>query len=902
MLKILLFLLIVQQECSSQINAKRYETSDSRLPQSKPEIKDSFNTAAVVALVILGLLLLLGITAYYLRRNPTLAAWWQKINKRAYMPLQMNGNSVPGPSGFQPNENQLCEEHSQSLSDGDKQLLASMGDHGAKRNAHGSATVTHIDSKNSNHTIEGNRKAYSRPLSLIFDGINTTNITKFISRLLMRGKQKSQREIESLPLLNEQSDDDIDVFEKDFQQDLARASIGEPELVQIDIRHPSINTITPCNIQEPSSIPVKNKDTIYEKFHKAKNNLKKTGSNGLCQKEVKCASVLGGMEKSGGQQYAKDVKASRPLKPDKHINATCNFEPESLVAMQNDAAFRFSLKQYTEEELQIIEAEQKQRRSLQSSKKEENYSKTDARAKDNKLKEHEAGGNSEISVGVNNSRLGQELLKGQIYAREDSLPTDSIDSVSQWKPQMKWKRRLTDDLESTSADTGIDCSGSCDSNFNRFSTDGGLNKKWMGAASSTTSFTSLTQRSKQASPAGPLKEFRIDIPIDMDECDQQWLEDEHRNNGVMQGTKETQLPTKTETRCTPCTSKAEDPTASDPTQITDTDQRLTTRNNQADTCNIAKPVDNHNTEQSLRQAAESLILDVAAGRPAQVTRNIHCNSHAAIAGTSKDLNNIPDKHWQDGMTEYGVTVVTSISSMEDEYDNHQAIANAVNDKGIPNVFPKQQEHDGAYGNREPSYTTSCDYDADDEESRDHVRPKQKALKPQHIRLWDVNRLGSSNNFCTNNPMDLVSPRATPSPRGKICTPSNITSSTVSINCSSLDDDDEFVITRYLGDTASGSTKANMEEPQDLVESDMRGYEHSSNQSDLSVLDMENSVNNCQSSVTNCQSSAIFEQESEVNLPSNSTQASNKGKKKKFKFIRSIFKKKKAKDMRVESLV
>eukprot|EP00794_Sanderia_malayensis_P004870 gene4870-5509_t len=129
-----------------------------------------------------------------------------------------------------------------------------------------------------------------------------------------------------------------------------------------------------------------------------------------------------------------------------------------------------------------------------------------------------------------------EVLIKQIYVKEDSLPTTSSGSVSEWKQKMNWKQSLTVGLALTSADTGIECDGSIDTNLNQplQTTSKNSNKTWVDAASPTTSFQIPKQNSKNSSLAETLKECKIDIPLHANECDEQLLDKEHGNNDALQ--------------------------------------------------------------------------------------------------------------------------------------------------------------------------------------------------------------------------------------------------------------------------------------------------------------------------------------------------------------------------------
>eukprot|EP00794_Sanderia_malayensis_P011802 gene11802-13023_t len=691
----------------------------------EPQKKKSFKISIVVLLVILGLMLLLiAAIGFYFRRNPRLAAWLCKGNKWNYAPLTMEMDSVPGPCVSQPSDqldrstsnrckgasskqnsretdkvqslkknkgrardlgNKLCEGQYQPLSDGSKGLLATIGDRVARGSALGEAPVTHNDSIHSMHTMQrpsleytdintsdsdtevSDNEEYDKPRSAVWISLRqlVKRFKKTVSRLLIQAEPKPFNAIESKPFLDKQSKSDVIVFDKDFQQDVIRAAISEPELVQIDIRHPSINMVGPCNIEQPSSMPVRNKDSIYDFFHKAKDSLKRTPSNGLCPKEVTYPCVNGGMKPSNGKQNTTDIGASCSFVQVPAVNATCkSVEPGDLVAMKNEAAFRFSLRQYTEEELHMRDAPQKQQRSIQSSKKTARKPKADKRINHSKAKEYNMGCNSEFSGGVERNKVEPEFLTKQIYVKEDSLPNDNIDSVPEWVPEMKWKKCLIGDMSSASTDTGIECNSSFGSNFNLLSINKDLNTTWMDATSLTNSFEKLKRKDKYANSTELLKECRVDMP--RDERYYQCFQEEHRNSDILQEAKKMQLPAAKDAPCTPCTSEAENPIAFDTIRIYDSEEYGTRLDDEANTCNIVKPVHGHNTEKNLRQTAESLICDVTAASAVHVTAGIHCNSHAAIVNTRENngSEHIPNKHLQDAMSKYVIRAVTPSSGME----------------------------------------------------------------------------------------------------------------------------------------------------------------------------------------------------------------------------------------------
>eukprot|EP00794_Sanderia_malayensis_P008237 gene8237-9119_t len=116
-----------------------------------------------------------------------------------------------------------------------------------------------------------------------------------------------------------------------------------------------------------------------------------------------------------------------------------------------------------------------------------------------------------------------EVLIKQIYVKKDSMPTNSNDSVSEWKLKMNSKQGDTDELASVSADTGIDCDGSINANINQplQPTSMDSNNTLVDAAIPTTSFQISKENSKHSGLAEPQKECKIDVPIHADECDQQ---------------------------------------------------------------------------------------------------------------------------------------------------------------------------------------------------------------------------------------------------------------------------------------------------------------------------------------------------------------------------------------------
>eukprot|EP00794_Sanderia_malayensis_P017972 gene17972-19768_t len=147
-----------------------------------------------------------------------------------------------------------------------------------------------------------------------------------------------------------------------------------------------------------------------------------------------------------------------------------------------------------------------------------------------------------------------EVLIKQIYVKNDSLPTNSNDSVSEWKQKMNLKQSLTVELASTSADTGIECDGSIDANLNQLlrTNSKDLSEPWVDAASPTNSFQIPKQNSKHSSLAKPLKECKIEIPLHADECDEQSHDKARGNNedtNVKNGVKDVASTGRMENEC-----------------------------------------------------------------------------------------------------------------------------------------------------------------------------------------------------------------------------------------------------------------------------------------------------------------------------------------------------------------
>eukprot|EP00794_Sanderia_malayensis_P017971 gene17971-19767_t len=73
-------------------NIKAPTRKPKQMPRTtqKPQTKNSSNATIVVTLVLVGLLLLLfAVIRLYLKRNPRLAAWFRRRNKKGYMPLKV---------------------------------------------------------------------------------------------------------------------------------------------------------------------------------------------------------------------------------------------------------------------------------------------------------------------------------------------------------------------------------------------------------------------------------------------------------------------------------------------------------------------------------------------------------------------------------------------------------------------------------------------------------------------------------------------------------------------------------------------------------------------------------------------------------------------------------------------
>eukprot|EP00794_Sanderia_malayensis_P014148 gene14148-15625_t len=636
-----------------------------RKPKQTPRTTQKPHATVVVTLVMLGLLiLLLAVIGLYLKRNPRLAAWLWKRNKKGYMPLKVkiknrkkkqhlrkgnkNRDSVPGQSGFHASNessrselnrledgtrkqsskgtewspghninksgikdhgNEQCEVESHVLPDGGKKLLTSNGDRDVERNVQ----------RESTHAMQGKDRADSRTSSLIHAGIRTSDtdtdvsdgeeyqkpgsavwnssvhlVNRFkesLSGLLINGKPERLREIASLPLLDTESEEDVDeivLCDQNSKQSLLSSSNDEPELV----------------------------------------------------------------------------------------------EPEVLIK--------------------------------------------------------------------------------QIYVKKDSLVTNSSDSASEWKLKMNLKQSLTAELASLSADTGIDCDSSVDANLNKplRANSKHFSNTWVDAASVTTYFQISKQNREHSRLAEPIKECRIDIQLNADECDAQF----------------------------------------------------------------------HGKERGTKDALQERSIEDACAK----------NGAKDVASTDKAKNECGNKK------------------------------NAFNVADVYEEVPKDEECEDSDVESDTSSIEISDIDSEDEGS-----------------LWEVSSLSSSDSFVTSKPQ--LTTKKIPSPDPRLCSPRSPSLATRSGDSFALDNDDEifgkhgsveYIIRRYVGDTASATTRAKAEGAQGLVESGVVCYEHPTEQSDFSVLDAADSV-------TSNKGITIFGQESKVTIPCSSAEGS-KAKKKKRGFFRRIF--------------
>ncbi len=190
------------------------------------------------------------------------------------------------------------------MSDGDIGLLASFGDGDAGSDQRREAEV--YEGSASTDLMQGNDSAESRKISLIYAGVDNMadselsddeeyhesesatwgSIVYFFRRVKHAltsslGRNPSPKmpdPAERRPFLtNKQSDDDIVLFDRQFHQSLIKASISEPERVQIDITHPSINMI-PCGYYDEPNFQMA-KESIYDNFSHTKKSLQKKASS-----------------------------------------------------------------------------------------------------------------------------------------------------------------------------------------------------------------------------------------------------------------------------------------------------------------------------------------------------------------------------------------------------------------------------------------------------------------------------------------------------------------------------------------------------------------------------------------------------------------------------------------------
>eukprot|EP00794_Sanderia_malayensis_P014244 gene14244-15729_t len=122
-----------------------------------------------------------------------------------------------------------------------------------------------------------------------------------------------------------------------------------------------------------------------------------------------------------------------------------------------------------------------------------------------------------------------EVLIKQIYIKKDSLQANSRDSVSQSKQETNSKQGDTDELASISADTGIDCDCSIEANLNKPLQTAYMdsNNALLDAAIPTTSFQISKENSEHSGLAEHQKECKIDAPLNATESDEQ-LRDKER--------------------------------------------------------------------------------------------------------------------------------------------------------------------------------------------------------------------------------------------------------------------------------------------------------------------------------------------------------------------------------------
>eukprot|EP00794_Sanderia_malayensis_P014242 gene14242-15727_t len=230
-------------------------------------------------------------------------------------------------------------------------------------------------------------------------------------------------------------------------------------------------------------------------------------------------------------------------------------------------------------------------------------------------------------------------------------------------------------------------------------------------------------------------------------------------------------------------------------------------------------------------------------------------------------DSLQERSIEDACAKNGAKDMASTGKLENECGNRK---NAFNEADVYDEVPKDEENDDSDIESHASSIEVSDIDSDDDGS-----------------LWEVSSLSSSDSFVTSKPQ--LTAKKTPSPDPRLCSPRSPSLITLSGDSFALDNDDEifgkhgsveYIIGRYVRDTAGATTRAKAEGAQGLVESGAICYEHPTEQSDFSVLDAADSV-------TSNKGITIFGQESKVTIPSSSAEGS-KTKKKKRGFFRRIF--------------
>eukprot|EP00794_Sanderia_malayensis_P014154 gene14154-15632_t len=405
-----------------------------------------------------------------------------------------------------------------------------------------------------------------------------------------------------------------------------------------------------------------------------------------------------------------------------------------------------------------------------------------------------SGSNGELEL------VEPEVLIKQIYVKKDSLPTNSSDLISVWKQETNSKQGDIDELASISADTGIDCDGSVDANLNRPLQTASMdsNNTLMDAAIPTTSFQISKENSEHSSSAEHQKECKIGVPVHAHDCDQQFHDKER-------GTKDSLQERSIEDACA----------RNGVNNVASTDKLENECGNKKNALNEADvydevPKDEENDDSDVESDTSSIeISDIDSGDDGslwEVSSFGSLDSFSTIKllmsprtvpspcaslDSLNDINN-PTK-----------SISCHLLRNSDECEEPQNVVESekrgneqpCNHSDVYDEVPKDEENDDSDVESDTSSIEISDIDSDDEGS-----------------LWEVSSFGSLDSFSTIKL--LMSPRTVPSPCASLDSLNDINDPTNSISCHSLSNSGECDV------------------PQDLEESDKGGHEQLRNQSDL----------------------------------------------------------------------